>query len=438
MESPNRPEALLVGTTADLYQGPSVVGRATTAISASQVPNLNYFKSAQWYRPRPLPFSFPLLIPSRSPDGTTILTSSALNTLRSFVLPPDLLSPPHPKQLEPYNTHTCPEPVCASTFHPSYALAEPSSCLFIASLRSLPIRLLSPFAPGILSSYPLISPTTEAYITPHSLLFNPNDTSRFFAGSDSCITRFDVNRNGEGPISTMRTTASCRNHNTAGQGMKGIISALTISSDRVLAAGTFNRWIGLYDGGGSGDTIAVFPLAAASEPEAEKGQGITQVLWSACSRYLCVAERRSDGVGVWDVRGTGKRLAWLRGRKANTQQRLGVEVMGGDVWAGGTDGVVRVWEGLGMKEGILDPTWQFQAHGDAVSSATLHPTGSVLATCSGQRHWSPPTDGDGVCGDLGSHAESVASSVSSARSYNSTSQTVPSNKLDNSLKLWVL
>lgn len=387
--------------------------------------------------PDPLLSSFPLhLIPRRSPDGTTILTSSASDTLRSFVLPPDLLYPPQPKQLEPYTTHTCPEPVRASTFHPSYALAEPSSCLFIASLRSLPIRLLSPFAPGILSTYPLISPTTEAYITPHSLLFNPNNTSRFFAGSDSCISSFDINRNGEGPISTMRTTTSRRNHKFAGQGMKSIVSAMAMSSEGVLAAGTFNRWIGLYDGHGSGDTLAVFPLIANTEPEEEKGQGITQVLWSACSRYLCVAERRSDGIGVWDVRGTGKRLAWLRGRKAETQQRLGVEVLGGEVWAGGTDGVVRVWEELGMKEGIVDPAWQFQAHGDAVSSATLHPTGSVLATCSGQRHWDAPTD-EGS--DSESHADSIVSSMSSARLSNSTSQqTEATMKSDNSLKLWAL
>lgn len=380
----------------------------------------------------------PSLIPPRSPDGTTILTSSASDTLRTFVLPPDLLSPPHPKQLEPYATHTCPEPVRATAFHPSYALAEPSSCLFIASLRSLPTRLLSPFAPGILSSYPLISPTTETYITPHSLLFNPDDTGRFFAGSDSCVSLFDISRNGEGPVSTMRTTLSRRNHNTAGQGMKGIVSAMAMGSDGVLAAGTFGRWVGLYDGYGSGDTVAVFPLAAGSEPREEKGQGITQTLWSTCSRYLCVAERCSDGISVWDIRGTGKRLAWLRGRKAKTQQRLGVDVMGEEVWAGGADGAVRVWEGLGMKEGNLDPAWQFQAHGDAVSSATLHPTGSVLATCSGQRHRSQSTDWDRVGSDSESYAESVVSFVSLTRSYNSTSLTEASMNLENSLKLWTL
>lgn len=60
MDPPTRPEALLVGTTADQYHEPSIDGRAVTAISASQVPNLTYFKSAQWYRPLPLQFGPPL------------------------------------------------------------------------------------------------------------------------------------------------------------------------------------------------------------------------------------------------------------------------------------------------------------------------------------------------------------------------------------------
>lgn len=388
-----------------------------------------------------LTLPFRILTFFRSPDGTTILTSSASNILRFFILPPDLLTPPHPKYFKPYTTYTYPEPVYASTFHPSYALFSPSSCLILASLRFLPVRLLSPFAPGILSSYPLVSPTTEAYITPHSLLFNPAETNQFFAGSDSCISLFDISRNGEGPISTMRTTASRRNHSATGQDMKGIISTLAMSSDGVLAAGTFNRWIGLYDGHGSGNTMAVFPLTADSEPEGEKGQGITQVLWSACSRYLCVVERGSDGIGVWDIRGTGKRLAWLRGRKARTQQRLSVDVMGGEVWAGGTDGVVRMWEGLGSKEGALNPVWQFRAHDDAVSSAALHPTGSVLATCSGQRHWGSTEDGGDVGSDPESDAESVLSSLSSTYSQLSsdfTSRVEASRKSDNSMKIWAL
>lgn len=345
--------------------------------------------------------------------------------------------------------------------HPSYNLQEPSSCLALASLRALPIRLFSPFAADrLLASYPLVSPTTEAWTAPHSLLVSPGDVNTFFAGSESCVSVFDLNRDGDGPVTRMRTTPSRRGGRAAGQGqgMKGIVSALGMSCEGLLAAGTYSRWVGLYDGFGRGGDAGVFPIGADVDAEADdevgRGGGITQVLWSPCGRYLCVAERASDGVSVWDIRGTGKRLAWLRGRNARTQQRLGVEVApaGKEVWAGGLDGAVRVWEGLGLAEGVMDPSsWQFRAHGDAVSSTTLHASGSVLATCSGQRH-SPSThhhhhlsravDDDDESDDSDCSSSSnvlrSTSSLSSSSSSSLSSQGSPEAMMDCTLKLWAL
>ena len=246
---------------------------------------------------------------------------------------------------------------------------------------------------------------------------------------------FDVNRDGDGPVTRMHTTPSRRGGHANGQGMKGIVSALGMSSEGMLAAGTYSKWVGLYDGFGRGGDAGVFAVCA--EDEGEGGGGITQVVWSSCGRYLCVAERGSDGVAVMDIRGSGKRLAWLRGRNARTQQRLSVDVMGGEVWAGGLDGVVRVWEGLGMVEEVVDPSWEFEAHEDAVSSATLHPSGSVLATCSGQRHALPPVR---EVADLDSESDCDSSSLSSLDSSSSISSSSqgPSQATDNSLKLWAL
>ena len=224
--------------------------------------------------------------------------------------------------------------------------------------------------------------------------------------------------------------------------MKGIVSALGMSGQGLLAAGTYSRWVGLYDGFGRGGSAGVFPIGTENEPEPERGGGVTQVVWSACGRYLCVAERASDGVSVWDIRGAGKRLAWLRGRKARTQQRLGVEVTAGEVWAGAVDGAVRVWEGPGTVEGTVDPSWEFAAHGDAVSSTALHPSGSVLATCSGQRRSFPPPRevADSTCepdGDSSSPSSVNSTSSPSSRSASASSQGPP-EATDDSLKLWAL
>ncbi|MCJ1390713.1 hypothetical protein MMC18_003574, partial [Xylographa bjoerkii] len=375
MSNLKRPPRLL-GSTGDLYNGTinakddqetvKFVKKAGETASSTKVgahQESNYFKSAQW-----------------SADGTTLLTS-----------PPDLLSTTAIHSLCPYASHVLPSPAYALAVYLSYDLSTPNTALYVASPSSLPIRLISPFVPGILASYPLINQTTEAFIAPHSLLFDAygDNVNHFFAGSESEISIFDINRNGEGPLSRMKTIPSRRKKIVGGGvGMKGIVSALAMSSEGILAAGTFGRWLGLYDTGGRGGTAGIFEVGKIDEDEdgVGDGAGITQLLWSPCARYLCVVERGSEGIGVWDIRSTGKRVSWLRGRKAKTMQRLSVEVVGSELWSGGTDGDVSVWEGLGVQEGLVDPVYEFRAHEDAVSSAVMHSSGTVLATCSGQRH----------------------------------------------------
>lgn len=285
--------------------------------------------------------------------------------------PTNLLEPAlTPQTLLPYASHELPEPSYATDIHGSFDLQNPSSTLFLASLRDLPIRLLSPFSPSIVASYPLVSPTTERYIAPSSLLFSLKNPNHFFAGSESLVSTFDINRNGQDPFNRVPTTPSRRNRGgiRGEMGMKGIVSSLAVSCEGLLAAGTFSRWIGLYDGHGRGGTMGIFHVKGGEGEgegegeDADTGIGITQVIWSSCGRYLCVVERGSNGIGVWDVRGTGRRLSWLRGRMAQTKQRLGVDILGSEIWAGGKDGMVRVWEGLGTAEGIVSPTGQFHAH----------------------------------------------------------------------------
>lgn len=190
------------------------------------------------------------------------------------------------------------------------------------------------------------------------------------------VSTFDINRNGQGPLSRVHTTPSRRVrgsrwiNSVCEVGMKGIVSALRISCEGLLAAGTFSRWIGLYDGYGRGGTMGVFEINGIDSDGTDSGSGITQVLWSSCGRYLCVVERSSDGISVYDVRGTGRRLSWFRGRKARTNQRLGVDILGSEIWAGGTDGLVRIWEGVGMLEGNISPSREFEAHDGNFNSFT--------------------------------------------------------------------
>ncbi len=262
----------------------------------------------------------------------------------------------------------------AQRFLDRASIEIPSTTLILSTVRDLPIRLSSALYPSLLASYPLVSPTTEAYITPHSTLFT-RDGTHFLTGSDSLISSFDVSRPGEGPAVRLPTIPSKRKKIVGGGvGMKGIVSALALSATDVLAAGTFTRCVGLYDAAGQGDCVAVFSVAdnadtVTTDNEIGKqigGSGITQLHWSPCSRYLFVSERKSDGVQVYDIRVAGRKLGSLTGRKALTNQRLAVDVVatveGHEVWACGTDGVVRIWTKPWETEGARGPCWGWEAH----------------------------------------------------------------------------
>ena len=164
--------------------------------------------------------------------------------------------------------------------------------------------------------------------------------------------------------------------------MRGIVSALSLSlpspesGEGLLAAGTWTRWVGLYDMAGLGGLVSTWSVAEAADAAAGVGgTGVTQTAWSACGGiYLCVVERKSRGVLVYDVRVMGKLVSWLEGREADTNQRLGVDVFeaeaGMEIWAGGTDGVVRVWEGVGKTEGGVERSWEWRAHDGTFKSAS--------------------------------------------------------------------
>lgn len=224
-----------------------------------------------------------------------------------------------------------------------------------------------------MATYSLIHPTTEAFIAPHTIIYpSMLGGTHFLTGSDSLICLFDISRPGnDGPVSWMPTIPSKRKQIVGGGiGMKGIVSAMAVNpvGDGILAAGTFTRQVGLYDSNGSGQLLGTFSVAKTEANREIGGRGVTQLLWSPCGRYLYVSERKSDGVLVYDIRVTGQLLGWLRGRKAFTNQRMNMDVVpSGDgdfheIWAGATDGFMRVWRNPTHTAGGKDPDWEWKVH----------------------------------------------------------------------------
>lgn len=271
---------------------------------------------------------------------------------------------------------------------------------------------------------------------PHSLAFT-TDGTHFVAGGMNAMAVFDLERSGEGPIEHHKTRKSVRARKMYGQTgieISGLISTLAIEpSSRLLAAGTTNRQIALFAAEGSGENISSFDLSVEGEREDGLwGNGVNHMKWSGDGRYLFIAERQSDALLVYDIRVTGKRLGCAKGRRANTTHRLGFDLMdvpgqGVDVWAGGTDGMVRIWKDTTSKEGSIEPDIEFKASSDAVSSVLLHPTADVFATTSGQRL--PPQD---LMPDLDNDSDD-----SSDDSDSVSSKTMSENgQLDNALRVW--
>ncbi|KAK0663029.1 hypothetical protein QBC41DRAFT_381507 [Cercophora samala] len=350
-----------------------------------------FFKSAQW-----------------TADGTTLLTLTSSPSILTYVLPSTLLTPPSPP-LTPTSTLPLPEPTSTFAPCPYFSLSHTQTQYLLTASTDHPIHLSPIFPPSAspssppLASFFLIKPETEAYLPITSLLW-PSPGTHFITGTTNLLALFDISRPDSltpTPLLTIPTIPSTRHLSKGnGIGMRGTVSALGLQPTNgeetegggILAAGTWTRWVGLYDVYRSGSVIANFSVKPGADNEAKiKGKGVVQTVWSPCGRYLVVNERGSEGLLVYDVRGTHQLLGWLGGRDGTTNQRLSLDVFPGqndqgfEVWAGTKNGTVVMYEGVGMAEGEVRPTWEWGVNNgeSAVGATAMHSSGSVLATCSG-------------------------------------------------------
>lgn len=300
-----------------------------------------------------------------TPDGTSLLTNSINNHVRTYIVPPDLLQErPEPLKIEPYSTIPSATPVNALACYPGFDLDQPEWSLVLSAPNDEPIRLNSALTGQKLAAFPLTNPYTEAYTRIHALAFSQNATS-FIAGTANMLSIFDISRSGEGPTVTRQTgpKTSRSPWSTPTTALRGIVSALTADTHQnLLAAGTLDRQIGIYAAAGQGECSSVlFPSGTEAGRELG-GSGITQVSWSSCGRYLYAAERKSDGVIAFDIRNMDGPLSWASGRKAHTNQRMGFQLVYNyttdeeELWAGGTDGKIRRWPDLTHSIGSIPPT----------------------------------------------------------------------------------
>ncbi|KAJ4329955.1 hypothetical protein N0V95_010125 [Ascochyta clinopodiicola] len=362
-----------------------------------------------------------------SPDGTCIFTSGYDRAFSVYPISTDILDSTATRPLKPYAQFKSPDPIWAFAANPLFNLQDPSSTHVLVSrrdryitlhnalwdvastntesgLQNSPVNIHTPLA-----SYKLINHLNEAVTAPLSLAYSPSGT-HFFAGGQNSIAIFDLT-NTDDPIQRIPTIPSRRNKlKGGGRGFKGYISALSISpptspSSPLLAAGSRTRYVGIYDSL-SGGEVTTFSLPGTVDGKKlvnanlahVMGDGVSSLKWSPCARYLYVAERASDVLLIYDVRNFSLALAYCAGRKALTKQKLGFDVWSAgaspydvqsvahEVWAGGTDGMVRVWKDPYLKEGAVEAD-EVVSVGDGeampVVSTLVHASGGLAVTARG-------------------------------------------------------
>lgn len=174
----------------------------------------------------------------------------------------------------------------------------------------------------------------------------------------------------------------------------------------MYACGSFAKSVGVYDDR-TGQAWALLDLES----------GVTQTQFSPDGSLLYTACRQSDAILCWDIRNTVEVLSHF-GRQALTNQRVQFDVTpdGATLVSGSQDGTVRVFDARSTVAVDAAPKGVYQAHKDSANGVSVHPSTSVLATVSGQRHFHEPV--------LSSESSDESSSEEACADF------------ENSIKLW--
>ncbi|TLD34413.1 hypothetical protein E2P81_ATG04578 [Venturia nashicola] len=369
-----------------------------------------------------------------TPDGTSLITTSADNTIETMILPEDLLSPNSFHKLKPYSSLTSPDPIFSTAIYPHFNLQDHNTTLILYAARENGIKLKNALALDTANwaVYPLVCPTTEVWKAPHSLLFNHEGT-HFIAGATAEFAIFDISRCNEGP--TERKKIGYRknggHYNPKGldwtreiTGPNDIISTMDLSVEDMFAMGTWGRKVAIYAGAGRGELVTTFSPDQIEDDSNRFGEGISQVKWSPCGRYLYVGERHSAGIHIYDIRVAGKRVGCLMGREAKTAVKLSFDVVptteGSEIWAGGTDGKIRMWRNPEQRGGAVswDEEWSVHGENDMVCSTLVHGSGSIVATVACKERYRDRASSS----DSESSSSSGGSSLSRSEDENSDSE----------------
>lgn len=330
----------------------------------------NYLKGCKW-----------------APDGSCLLTNSADNVLRVYNLPPELYSSGWEliPEMSPVLRMAEGDTIYDYCWYPHMNSLDPDTCFLASSSRDNPVHVWDAFYGEVRASFRPYNHLDELTAA-HCLCFSP-DGSQLYCGFDKTVRVFHTERPGR----------DCEERPTVvkKQGVSGIVSCLSFSPSRALyACGTYSRGAALYCCQ-DGTPVALLPTRHQG--------GLTHLMFSPDGNYLYTGGRKDPEIVCWDLREPGKVLFSLK-RNVATNQRIyfDLDPSGRFLLSGDTDGLVSVWDThctpYGSTEELQPAHLTFQAHWDCTNGVSVHPFLPLLATSSGQRQFSWPSDSEGDSG----------------------------------------
>lgn len=327
----------------------------------------NYLKGCKW-----------------APDGSCLLTNSADNVLRVYNLPPELYSTSCDliPEMSPVLRMAEGDTIYDYCWFPHMNSLDPDTCFLASSSRDNPVHVWDAFYGEVRASFRPYNHLDELTAA-HCLCFSP-DGSKLYCGFDKTLRIFHTDRPGR----------DCEERPTVvkKQGVSGIVSCLSFSpSGALYACGSYSRSVAIYSCQ-DGTPVAVLPTRHQG--------GLTHLMFSPDGNFLYTGGRKDPEILCWDLRDPGEVLFSLK-RNVATNQRIyfDLDPSGQFLLSGDTDGLVSVWDTqrapCGSSEELQPGHLSFQAHWDCTNGVSVHPFLPLLATSSGQRQFSWPSDSEG-------------------------------------------
>ncbi|XP_059062787.1 telomerase Cajal body protein 1 homolog [Achroia grisella] len=246
---------------------------------------------------------------------------------------------------------------------------------WITTRQNAPIQMWDAFDGSLRCSYRGFNSVDE--MEPALSVTFSVEGARIIAGYKKVIRTFDVERPGRDfSEHKIASAASC-----------------FATNSNLLAVGSWNTTISLYNINEMGNYKSIGKMHGHSG-------GVTHAKFTSDGLRLVSGARKDHRLLVWDIRYYRRPLNILS-RVVNTNQRVYFDISpcGRYLVSGGTDGILKVWdlEQVDWKSSLDTTdvesdtvTFKFPVHKDCCNSVSIHPYRPIMATGSGQYHFSDP------------------------------------------------